>query len=135
MKSDIGLTDDQQRVYNLLSTARPMEVGELLEGVDFSRSKLTKILQHLVSLGVVEISGVARGDEVSSIGVDGAAERQGCAGSGCLTIAARYLRSPSCSSNGSRYARLQPSKPSRMPASEIFSRSLPRAISPSSILK
>lgn len=61
MKSDIGLTDDQQRVYDLLSTARPMAVGELLEGVDFSRSKLTKILQRLVSLGVVETSGVARG--------------------------------------------------------------------------
>ncbi len=27
MKSNIGLTDDQQRVYDLLSTARPMAVG------------------------------------------------------------------------------------------------------------
>lgn len=61
VKSDIGLTDDQRRVYDLLSAVRPMAVGELLEGVDFSRSKLTKILQHLVSLGVVETSGVARG--------------------------------------------------------------------------
>ncbi|MBM6943328.1 helix-turn-helix domain-containing protein [Collinsella intestinalis] len=61
MKSDIGLTDDQQRVYDLLSAVRPMVVGELLEEVDFNRSKLTKILQHLVSLGVVETSGVASG--------------------------------------------------------------------------
>lgn len=61
VKSDMGLTDDQRRVYDLLSAVRPMAVGELLEGVDFSRSKLTKILQHLVSLGVVETSGVARG--------------------------------------------------------------------------
>lgn len=29
VKSDIGLTDDQQRVYDLLSTARPMAAGEL----------------------------------------------------------------------------------------------------------
>ncbi|WP_354003427.1 helix-turn-helix domain-containing protein [Collinsella intestinalis] len=61
MKSDIGLTDDQQRVYDLLNAVRPMVVGEILKEVDFSRSKLTKILQQLVSLGVVETSGVARG--------------------------------------------------------------------------
>ena len=61
MKSDIGLTDDQQRVYDLLNAVRPMAVGEILKEVDFSRSKLTKILQQLVSLGVVETSGVARG--------------------------------------------------------------------------
>lgn len=64
MKSDIGLTDDQQRVYDLLSAVRPMAVGEILEEVDFSRSKLTKILQHLVSLGLVEISGEARGRSI-----------------------------------------------------------------------
>ena len=61
MKSDIGLMDDQQRVYDLLNAVRPMAVGEILKEVDFSRSKLTKILQQLVSLGVVETSGVARG--------------------------------------------------------------------------
>ena len=37
MKSDIGLTDDQQRVYDLLNAVRPMAVGEILKEADFSR--------------------------------------------------------------------------------------------------
>lgn len=60
-KSDLGLTGDQQRVYDLLSPVKPTATGELLQHVDFSRSKLTGILKHLVSLGLVQASGVARG--------------------------------------------------------------------------
>lgn len=50
-------------------------------------------------------------------------------------VVARYLRTPNCLSSGSKYVRLQPSKPLRMPSREICSRLLPRLISPSSILK
>ncbi len=60
-KSDLGLTGDQQRAYDLLGPVKPMATGELLQHVDFSRSKLTGILKHLVSLGLVQATGVARG--------------------------------------------------------------------------
>ena len=61
LKEDRGLTGDQQLVYDLLGPARLMSAGELERHMSFSRSKLTGILKQLISLGLVETSGVGRG--------------------------------------------------------------------------
>ena len=61
LKEDRGLTGDQQLVYDLLGPACLMSAGELERHVSFSRSKLTGILKQLISLGLVETSGVGKG--------------------------------------------------------------------------
>ena len=61
LKADLGLSPDQQLVYDLLSPVRPMASGELHARVNFSRSKLGGILKELVAAGLVTTSGAGRG--------------------------------------------------------------------------
>lgn len=61
VREDNNLTEDQRLVYDLLSPVRLVPAGELEQHVSFSRSKLTKILKQLISLGLAETSGVGRG--------------------------------------------------------------------------
>lgn len=61
LQVDLGLTEDQQLVYDLLSAARPMSSGEIAERVDFGRTKLGRILKELVGTGFVVAVGSGRG--------------------------------------------------------------------------
>ena len=61
IQEDLGLTRDQQTVYDLLSATRPMAIGELAGRVEFGRSKLGSVLKELVERGVAVSEGVGRG--------------------------------------------------------------------------
>lgn len=61
VKADLGLSSDEQVVYDLLSEVRPIAAGELAGNVSFSRSKLTSILKGLMSRGLVVAVGTGRG--------------------------------------------------------------------------
>lgn len=58
---DLGLTDEEQQIYNLLSRVEAKSIGQLLPYVKFSKSKLTKLLQKMEKQGIVKISGNGRG--------------------------------------------------------------------------
>ncbi len=61
LKEDLGLSADQQLVYDLLSPTRPQSGGVLDQQVSFSRSKLTGILKQLVDMGLATTVGAGRG--------------------------------------------------------------------------
>jgi ATP-dependent DNA helicase RecG len=61
LKQNVGLSDDLQTVYDLLSPAILMSSGQLIERVPFGRSKLTSILNELVASGFVIAEGAGRG--------------------------------------------------------------------------
>lgn len=61
IREELGLSRDQQQVFELLSSVRPISAGELAEKVDFSRSKLTYVLKQLIDLNVVSTTGSGRG--------------------------------------------------------------------------
>jgi ATP-dependent DNA helicase RecG len=61
LKQNVGLSDDLQTVYDLLSPAILMSSGQLIERVPFGRSKLTSILNELVESGFVTAQGAGRG--------------------------------------------------------------------------
>ncbi len=61
LAEDLGLTEDQMRVYELLSPVRAQAGGELHARVDFSRSKLNGILKALVGRGLARTTGAGRG--------------------------------------------------------------------------
>ncbi|MDO4796793.1 MAG: ATP-binding protein [Coriobacteriales bacterium] len=61
LTKDLGLSTDQQLVYDLLSPTMPQSGGVLASQVSFSRSKLTSILKQLVGMGLVSTVGSGRG--------------------------------------------------------------------------
>ncbi|MEE8733373.1 MAG: ATP-binding protein [Eggerthellaceae bacterium] len=61
VETDMGLTSDQQTVYDLLSSVVSQPSSALLPHVDFSRSKLNNILRELIALGLVQSEGRGRG--------------------------------------------------------------------------
>lgn len=61
LKDELGLTRDQQQVFDLLSSAYALSMGELSAHVEFGRSKLTKIVKDLIAQGVVKSEGTGRG--------------------------------------------------------------------------
>lgn len=61
LKEDLGLSADQQLVYDLLSPTRPQSGGALEQQVSFSRSKLTGILNQLIDIGLARTAGAGRG--------------------------------------------------------------------------
>ena len=44
---DLGLTDEEQQIYNLLNSAEGKSIGQLMPYVKFGKSKVTKILQKM----------------------------------------------------------------------------------------
>lgn len=60
-QSDIDLTSDERAVYNVLSRVRPMASREIIGELDFSRSKLNRVLKSMVDAGYITTVGSGRG--------------------------------------------------------------------------
>ena len=60
LKEALGLSPDQELVYELLGPTRALASSELHAKVDFSRSKLNGILKELIARGLVTTQGAGR---------------------------------------------------------------------------
>lgn len=58
---DIGMTNDENVVYDVLSRTMPMSISDITMLVDFGKSKTTELLKTMADKGVVNITGNGRG--------------------------------------------------------------------------
>lgn len=60
-ETELGLGEDERKVYELLSKTMARSIGDLMPYVSFGKTKLTKILKHMAEEGIVRIEGSGRG--------------------------------------------------------------------------
>lgn len=58
---DLGLTEEEQQIYNLLSRVEGKSISEIMPHVSFGKTKVTNILQGMEKQGIVKIKGRGRG--------------------------------------------------------------------------
>ena len=57
----INLTEDEKRIYKLLSSTILKPISDIAPYVPFGKSKTTKILQEMEHKGLIKIEGKGRG--------------------------------------------------------------------------
>lgn len=61
LETDLNLTKDERKVFELLSRRRRKSISEIMPDVDFGKSKTTKLLKEMNRKGIVRIEGRGRG--------------------------------------------------------------------------
>ncbi|KIR02755.1 ATP-dependent DNA helicase [Lachnospiraceae bacterium TWA4] len=61
LKINLSLTEDERKIYELLSKTTLKSMSEIVPYIDFGKSKITKLLKDMVQKGVVEIHGKGKG--------------------------------------------------------------------------
>lgn len=60
-EKDWNLTEDERKIYNILSKNMLKSISEISPHLDFGKSKATQLLKNMEKKGVVEIEGRGRG--------------------------------------------------------------------------
>lgn len=61
VENDWNLTDDERKIYNILSKTVLKSMGDIAPHVAFSKSKTTQLLKNMAEKGIVKIEGRGRG--------------------------------------------------------------------------
>ncbi|RDU21910.1 ATP-binding protein [Anaerosacchariphilus polymeriproducens] len=60
-ETDLNLSNDERKVYELLSKTMSKSISEILPYVEFGKTKVTKLLKNLANEGIVKVEGSGRG--------------------------------------------------------------------------
>ena len=60
-EKDLNLTEDERKIYQILSKTMLKPISEIVPYVEFGKSKTTKLLKEMSEKGVVEIEGKGKG--------------------------------------------------------------------------
>ena len=60
-EKDLNLTEDERKIYQILSKTMLKPISEIAPYVEFGKSKTTKLLKEMSEKGVVEIEGKGKG--------------------------------------------------------------------------
>lgn len=61
VENDWNLTDDERKIYHILSKTVLKSMGDIAPHVTFSKSKTTQLLKNMAEKGIVKIEGRGRG--------------------------------------------------------------------------
>lgn len=61
IENDWNLTDDERKIYHILSKTMMKSMGDIAPHVAFSKSKTTQLLKNMAEKGIVKIEGRGRG--------------------------------------------------------------------------
>lgn len=61
IENDWNLTDDERKIYHILSKTVMKSMGDIAPHVAFSKSKTTQLLKNMAEKGIVKIEGRGRG--------------------------------------------------------------------------
>ena len=61
VENDWNLTDDERKIYHILSKTVLKSMGDIVPHVTFSKSKTTQLLKNMAEKGIVKIEGRGRG--------------------------------------------------------------------------
>lgn len=61
IEENLNLTDDERQIYNALSKTMPKSISEIMESVEFGKSKVSGILKDMNRKGILYIEGKGRG--------------------------------------------------------------------------
>ena len=60
-EENMNLTEDEKKVYNILSKTMLKSMSEIAPYAPFGKSKITQLLKDMQKKGVVEVEGRGRG--------------------------------------------------------------------------
>ena len=60
-EKNLNLTEDERKVYKILSKTMLKSISEIAPCVEFGKSKTTQLLKEMCKKGVVKIEGRGRG--------------------------------------------------------------------------
>ena len=60
-EKDLNLTEDERKIYQILSKTMLKPISEIVPYVEFGKSKTTQLLKDMGKKGVVKIEGRGRG--------------------------------------------------------------------------
>lgn len=61
IEENLNLTDNERQIYNALSKTMPKSISEIMESVEFGKSKVSGILKDMNRKGILYIEGKGRG--------------------------------------------------------------------------
>ena len=61
IRENLNLTDDERKIYKILSRTMLKSISEIAPYVTFGKSKTTQLLKEMSKKGIVKIDGRGRG--------------------------------------------------------------------------
>lgn len=60
-ETELGLNEEERKIYEILSKTISKPISEIMTGIPYGKSKVTKILKRMAEAGIVKIEGNGRG--------------------------------------------------------------------------